>query len=153
MGLSIGDVAKQAGLATSAVRFYEKAGLLPAPPRVAGRRQYDSRISGRLRIILLARDAGFTVDETRSFLNGYSSDPTPARRWRSMAERKMAELDALMARLGEMKAILETSFRCDCRTLDDCERMATAATTCETGVAPRRVTSSKGSVQRLLAKR
>jgi MerR family redox-sensitive transcriptional activator SoxR len=65
-GLMIGEVARQAGVAASALRYYEKAGLLPAPARAGKRRQYDPQILGRIRIILLARDAGFSVRETRT---------------------------------------------------------------------------------------
>jgi len=153
MGLAIGEVARRTGLAPSALRYYEKAGLLPAPPRAAGRRQYDARILGRIRIILLARDAGFTVAETRNFLDGCSSESTPARRWRRMAEQKVAELDAWMARLGDMKALLEASFRCDCRAMADCERLASTAMTCRPAEAPRRVKSSKAPLRRLRARR
>jgi MerR family redox-sensitive transcriptional activator SoxR len=125
--LSIGEVARVAGVATSTLRYYEKAGLLPAPPRAGGQRRYDTRVLGRIRIIRLARDAGFTVEETRVFLSGLDSEGTPAARWRKMAARKMAELDAWMNRLEQMKSILAASFRCDCRRIEDCERIAAAA--------------------------
>jgi MerR family redox-sensitive transcriptional activator SoxR len=125
-GLRIGEVARQAGLTTSALRYYEKAGLLPQPARSSKQRQYDRKILGRIRIILLARDAGFTVSETRAFLNDFPAGATPALRWRTMAERKLAELDVLMARLAQMKLILNASFHCECPQLEDCERLAAA---------------------------
>lgn len=153
MGLSIGEVARQAGLAPSALRYYEKSGLLPAPARIATRRQYDPRILGRVRIILLARDAGFTVNETRVFLNGFSSGATPASRWRSMAQQKVVELDALMERLADMKSILEASFRCNCHRLEDCERLVAAKKAPGPGEAPVRLKSSRDQMRRLRAKR
>jgi MerR family transcriptional regulator, redox-sensitive transcriptional activator SoxR len=122
-GLMIGELARQAGVAASALRYYEKAGLLPPIARASKRRQYDPNILGRIRIILLARDAGFSVTETRTFLNGFPAETTPALRWREMARRKAAELDELMARVARMKLILEASFNCDCRRLEDCERL------------------------------
>ena len=122
MGLLIGEVARRSGLSTSALRYYERAGLLPPPARVSKRRVYESRMLGRIRIILLARDAGFTVKETKTFLSGYPVNITPADRWRALAERKLVELDAQMARLTEMKSILNDNFRCRCQSLDDCER-------------------------------
>ena len=125
-GLSIGDVARQAGIAASALRYYEKAGLLPAPARASKRRRYEPQILGRIRIILLARDAGFTVRETRTFLSGFPLGDTPAVRWRAMATHKLAELDERLARIGSMKSILEASFRCECRGLADCERLMAA---------------------------
>jgi MerR family redox-sensitive transcriptional activator SoxR len=131
--LNIGDVARLAGIAASALRYYEKAGLLPAPARASKRRQYDPRILGRIRIILLARDAGFTVRETRTFLSGFPLGDTPAARWRTMARQKLAELDQLQTRISAMKSILEASFRCECHELADCERlMATRNPPCAT---------------------
>jgi MerR family redox-sensitive transcriptional activator SoxR len=131
-GLSIGEIARQAGVATSALRYYEKAGLLPAPARLSKQRRYDQQILGRIRIILLARDAGFTVSETRTFLSGFPLGATPAARWRAMATEKLAELDALIARVSDMKSILEASFRCECRRLEDCERLVAARKPCRT---------------------
>jgi MerR family redox-sensitive transcriptional activator SoxR len=128
-GLLIGEVARRAGLSTSALRYYEKAGLLPRAARLSKRRQYEPQILGRIRIIRLARDAGFTVKETRMFLSGFPVGSTPAARWRTMAKQKLAELDALMARVGQMKAILEASFRCECIRLEDCERLLAAKKT------------------------
>jgi MerR family transcriptional regulator, redox-sensitive transcriptional activator SoxR len=122
MGLLIGEVARRAGLSTSALRYYEKAGLLPPPARSSMRRIYESKILGRIRIILLAKEAGFTVKETKTFLSGFPMNITPAERWRALAERKRVELDAKMARLAEMKSILNDNFRCRCRSLDDCEK-------------------------------
>ena len=69
------------------------------------RRQYDRQILGRIRIILLARDAGFTVSETRTFLGGFPLGATPATRWRAMAKQKLSELDALMARARRLRTI------------------------------------------------
>lgn len=129
-GLMIGEVARRAGIAASALRYYEKAGLLPRIARASKRRQYDPQILGRIRIIVLARDAGLSVNETRTFLNGFPADTPPALRWRQMAVKKIAELNELMARVAQMKLILEASFHCECRRLEDCERLIAAKSTC-----------------------
>ena len=122
MGLLIGEVARRSGLSTSALRYYERAGLLPPPMRVSKRRVYEQKVLGRIRIILLARHAGFTVKETKTFLSGYPVSTTPAERWRALAGRKLLELDAQMTRLSEMKSILNDSFQCRCARLEDCEK-------------------------------
>jgi MerR family transcriptional regulator, redox-sensitive transcriptional activator SoxR len=124
--LSIGEVARTAGLRPSALRYYEKAGLLPAPPRRARQRRYDAAIFGRIELIRLALAAGFTVTETRSFISGFAADTPPATRWRTLATRKLAEVNALMERVTRMKELLESSFRCRCPSLNDCERYLTA---------------------------
>jgi MerR family redox-sensitive transcriptional activator SoxR len=127
--LTIGQVAHEAKLATSAIRYYEKAGLLPKPPRRSGQRRYDRTILGRLALIRIALDAGFTVRETRTFLTGFDVTTKPSARWRSLASRKLEEVDAMMERAARMKVLLETGFRCGCPRIEDCER-AIAAKRC-----------------------
>lgn len=120
--LSIGEVARASGVTASALRYYEKAGLLPAPPRRSGQRRYDERVFGRIALIRLALEAGFTVSEARLFVSGFSADTPPAARWRLLAARKLEELNAQVERARRMKSLLETSFRCRCPRLEDCER-------------------------------
>lgn len=152
-GLMIGELARQVGVAPSALCYYEKAGLLPPPPRASKRRQYNPNVLGRIRIILLARDAGFSIRETRMFLNGFPASTMPTLRWREMAKRKIAELDELMARVARMKLILNASFRCECRELEDCERLVAAKYCCRSVSSQTKVAASKGPPQRVRAKR
>jgi MerR family redox-sensitive transcriptional activator SoxR len=128
-GMAIGEVARKAGLATSALRYYEKAGLLPKQQRISKQRRYDAEILGRLAVIRIARDAGFTIAETRTFLTGFGAETRPSARWKTLASRKLGEVDALMDRALRMKALLESSFRCGCLRLEDCER-AIASKSC-----------------------
>ena len=125
--LSIGEVARQAGLSASALRYYERAGLLPAPPRRSRQRRYTEAVFGRISLIRLALEAGFTIGETRLFLSGFSEQTPPAARWRTLAARKLQEVDALMDRARRMKLLLETSFQCHCPRLEDCEKFLRAA--------------------------
>lgn len=125
--LSIGKVAQATGLSASALRFYEKAGLLPPPARRSKQRRYDDSVFARIQIIRLALDAGFTIGETRNFLCGFSRDTPPSARWRELAQRKLVEVDSLMQRATRMKALLESSFRCTCPRLEDCEGYLDAA--------------------------
>jgi MerR family redox-sensitive transcriptional activator SoxR len=124
---SIGEVVRETGLAASALRFYEKEGLLPAPPRKSKQRRYDETVFGRIYVIKAALDAGFTIGETRLFLSGFSRETPPAARWHALASRKLDEVNSLMARAQCMKALLETSFHCGCARLEDCERLIRAA--------------------------
>jgi MerR family transcriptional regulator, redox-sensitive transcriptional activator SoxR len=118
--LTIGEVARQAGVRTSALRYYEGIGLLPATRRVNGRRRYDGNALRVLGVIRLAKQAGFTVAETRMLLHGFSAGTPPSARWRALALRKRAEMDALIARAERMKQILETVLQCECPQLSDC---------------------------------
>jgi MerR family redox-sensitive transcriptional activator SoxR len=148
-GLTIGVMARQAGVAASALRYYERVGLIPPPARVGKRRLYDPRTLGRIRIVLLARDAGFSVRETREFLHGFPPGTTPASRWREMATRKIAELDRLMDCVAEMKLLLGAGFNCQCRTLEDCERLVAAKLSCSSRSSPKRQLDGRKPMQRL----
>ena len=125
--LSIGEVAREAGVPASTLRYYERAGLLPPPPRRSGQRRYTEAVFGRISLVRLALEAGFTVGETRVFLSGFSEDTPPAARWRALAVRKLEEVNALMDRAQRMKQLLESSFRCRCLRLEDCEKYMRSA--------------------------
>jgi MerR family transcriptional regulator, redox-sensitive transcriptional activator SoxR len=121
-GIAIGEVGRRAGLATSAIRYYERAGLLTKPARISGQRRYEPEILGRLEMIRIARDAGFTIAETRMFLAGSLNTAKPSARWQALAARKLKEIDAAIARARRMKTILSSNFKCGCETIEDCER-------------------------------
>jgi MerR family transcriptional regulator, redox-sensitive transcriptional activator SoxR len=117
---SIGEVAGRAGLKASAIRYYERIGLLPEPERVSGQRRYDDSVLKRLAVIEFAQRAGFTLAETRTLLNGFSASVPPSTRWRKLADRKLPEVEALIARATAMKQLLEEGLDCECLSLDDC---------------------------------
>jgi MerR family transcriptional regulator, redox-sensitive transcriptional activator SoxR len=119
--LSIGEVARQTGLRTSAVRYYESAGVLPAPVRVNGRRRYDPDVVRLLRTVRFAQDAGFSVAEIRTLFHGFGAHVPPAARWRKLADRKLAELDALSLRVERMRRALLVAKQCGCVRMEDCE--------------------------------
>ena len=118
--LAIGEVARRAGIRPSALRFYESIGLMPAPKRVSGRRRYDASTVQMLKVVQLAQQAGFTVAEVQTLLNGFTPDTPPAARWQPLAQQKIAELDALIVRAQQMKRILEHGLNCGCLRLEDC---------------------------------
>jgi len=122
-GMKIGEVARRAGLAPSAIRYYEKSGLMASPPRASRQREYEPAVLGRLAIIQLAREAGFTVRETRLFLSGFSAGTKPSARWQTMARKKITEIDAAIVRNRAMKRLIETSFHCTCSEIEECERV------------------------------
>lgn len=65
--LTIGEVARRAGLRPSALRYYESVGILSPPQRVSGQRRYDATALQRIALIQLAQRAGFTIAEIRKF--------------------------------------------------------------------------------------
>ena len=118
--MRIGEVAQRAGLRTSAVRYYERVGLLPEPRRVSGQRRYGPEVLQQLAGIDVAQRAGFTVAEIKSLFYGFQGDAKPSERWAGLARRKLTELDALIHRTEAMKRLLEEGLRCGCTSLDDC---------------------------------
>jgi MerR family redox-sensitive transcriptional activator SoxR len=119
--LTIGDVARQAGVRPSAIRFYEAAGLLPPPERrVSGQRRYDPGILQWLAQIRVAQLAGLTISEIHDLFTGLVHGATPSAQWRALAERKLPEVRALIRRAQEMERWLEEGLRCDCRDLGTC---------------------------------
>jgi len=121
--LSIGEVAQRAGLRTSAVRYYERMGVLPPPRREGGRRVYDEAVLDRLAVVRFAQQAGYTLAEVRELVRA-APDVPPAARWRHRAAAKRAEIDALIARANAMRDALDHAADCRCRTLEECGRLA-----------------------------
>ena len=122
--MSIGEVARSAGVRPSALRYYEGVGLLPPPERANGRRRYDGEllrdVLDRLEVVRVAQQAGFTISEIRTLLDGFSEDTPPSERWRLLAEEKLPEVEALVERALGMKDLLERGLRCECLRLEDC---------------------------------
>jgi MerR family redox-sensitive transcriptional activator SoxR len=118
--LSIGEVARESGKASSAIRYYEEIGLLPEPVRVAGRRRYRREVVRSLAVIETAQRGGLTLDEIRLLLQASPDDGAATDRLREVAERKLPELEALIERAELVRGWLEDAARCVCPTLDDC---------------------------------
>lgn len=117
--LTIGEVARQAGIQASAIRYYESVGLLPPPERVNGRRCYDLSVLQRLGLILLARQAGFRISELQVLLTE-SADTPVSRRWQALVSEKVAEMDALIERAQAIKKWLMEAPSCQCVQAEDC---------------------------------
>jgi len=118
--LSIGEVAKQAGLNISAIRFYERNGLLPEPERAGGQRRYTAAAIQRLGTIAVAKRAGFSLDEIRVLLESTDRGSPAHDQLRSLADRKLPEIEALIERAETMRDWLTAASACECETLDDC---------------------------------
>lgn len=119
--LTIGEVARRAGLRASAIRYYESIDLLPQPSRIRGQRRYDETVFKRLAIIDVAQRAGLSLDEARTLLDGFSPTTPPGARWRKLAEQKLPEIDQLIARATTMKRVLERGTECQCVSFEDCD--------------------------------
>src|SRR5438477_5792433 len=100
--MTVGDLARRAGVRPSTVRYYEQLGLLAAPPRRNGWREYDGDALPHLAVVQFARSCGFTLAETRQLVKGFSSRTAMSARWNSMAQEKITEMDAAIERARTM---------------------------------------------------
>jgi MerR family redox-sensitive transcriptional activator SoxR len=106
--MNIGEVARRAGLRPSAIRYYERLGLLPKPPRKGGRRQYGDDTMQRLAMVRFAKHVGFSMTEVKLLLDGVHGRP-PTERWRKLAREKAKEVDEFIAHATIVqKMLLET---------------------------------------------
>lgn len=122
MGIRIGEVARRSGRSASALRYYEREGLLPRAERRGNARVWSTDVFDRLALIALARSAGFTVAEIRQLLGGAPRRSRPGPRWRALAEKKIAEVEARIEEAQRARAVLRAVMGCECATFDDCAR-------------------------------
>ena len=114
--LTIGELAKRTGVATSALRYYEELGLIPAPVRVSGQRRYPKSAVGLVGMILLLRDVGFSLGESKAFLGSR----TQADSWRGLAQRKLADLDQQIAKAQTAKEAITHALHCPYDDITTC---------------------------------
>jgi len=118
--LFIGEVARRAGIRPSAIRYYESIGLLPEPERISGRRRYPTKIVRTLSIISAAQRAGLSLDDVGELLRASDANGGVSERLRTIAQRKLPEIDALIERARLVRGWLEAAADCRCPTLEDC---------------------------------
>jgi MerR family redox-sensitive transcriptional activator SoxR len=118
--LSIGEVAARAGVNVSAIRYYERKGLLPEPERESGQRRYTGATVRRLGTIEVAKQAGFSLAEVRALLDSVDAGTPAHAQLRALAERKLPDVDALIQRAQEMRGWLSLATACGCESLEAC---------------------------------
>ena len=121
--LTIGRLAKQAGVNLETVRFYERRGLMPKVPRSAsGYRLFPADATRRLRFIRRAQDLGFSLKEIRELLALRVSPRTTSAEIRKRAEAKIADIDGRIRSLESMNKTLRklTKSCAGCGSASDC---------------------------------
>jgi len=122
--MTIGEMARRAGVRSSALRYYESVGLLLPTRRLGGQRRYDAEALSQLTLIKFAQQIGFSLDEIRQLFGGFPAQTPPSQRWRTITPPKLAEIDLLISRAQQIKQMLETTLRCQCGSLEDCAALA-----------------------------
>jgi MerR family mercuric resistance operon transcriptional regulator len=117
-----GELAQQSGCNIETVRFYEKQGLLPAPPRTAvGHRDYAPEHLKRLTFIRRSRELGFTLDEVRSLLTLVDGSDWTCAEVRAMTLEHLADVRRKIADLQKLAVLLEDmAAQCDGGAVPEC---------------------------------
>ena len=118
--MKIGELASLAGLKPSAIRYYEKLGVLEAPHRVGGQRRYSADAQDRVLLIRFAAEMDFTLAEIKLFLNGLRNNAAVGPRWRKLAYTKIKQVEDTMQRSRRLKSLLQHLLHCQCPSLQVC---------------------------------
>lgn len=119
----IGELARRTGVATSALRYYERLGLLSPAERVGGRRHSRKSSAEQVALIRLCQNAGFTLAEIGQVLAARLQEPGS---WGGLAERKIAELDARIADAQRARKLIEHALECPHPDLLTCPNFRSA---------------------------
>ena len=117
--LPIGEVADIVGVATSALRYYERRGLVTADSRVSGQRRYASSTVRRVVFVQMLQDAGLSLDDIQGVLE---ADDNAS--WKGIARQRLVQLDEEIANLQHSRELLAAALLCRFdHPLDECKVM------------------------------
>jgi MerR family redox-sensitive transcriptional activator SoxR len=120
--LTIGEVAKRSGVASSALRFYEAQGLISSFRAGSGHRRFPRSVLRRIAFIVFAQRVGFTLDEIGLELAKLPTDRIPARKdWQRLSGAWTQRIDQRIAELRRLRAGLVRCIGCGCLSIDQCE--------------------------------
>ena len=120
--LTIGEVAERSGVAASALRFYERRGLIGTTRTDGNQRRFDRSVLRRIAFIQAGRAAGITLTEIGAALEGLPTHRTPSRRdWERLSKRWRDDLDARIETLQALRNRLSTCIGCGCLSIDKCD--------------------------------
>ena len=119
--LTIGDVARRSGVATSALRFYEDRGLIQSVRNASGHRRYPRSVLRRVAFIVFAQRVGLSLDDIAAELAELPPDRAPDRsEWARLSATWQARIDERIAELERLRASLTDCIGCGCLSLDRC---------------------------------
>ncbi|MFJ8042689.1 redox-sensitive transcriptional activator SoxR [Kitasatospora sp. NPDC096147] len=119
--LTIGELAARSGLATSALRYYEKLGLIHAERTAGGQRRYARATLRRVAFVRAAQRVGLSLDEARTALDRLPAERAPnAGEWSRVAESWQSRIDEQIAELERLKQKLTGCIGCGCLSLSRC---------------------------------
>ena len=119
--LTIGALSERAGVAASALRFYESEGLIQSTRSGGGQRRYPRETLRRVAFIRVAQQVGLRLDEIRAALASLPGNRTPDHRdWEKLSASWRPRLDAQVALLERLRDRLDGCIGCGCLSLETC---------------------------------
>ena len=136
--LTISDVSRRSGVASSALRFYEQRGLISSERAGSGHRRYPRRVLRRIAFIVFAQRIGLTLDEIGAELAKLPADRAPTRRdWSRLSSTWTSRIDQRIAELQRLRAGLTECIGCGCLSLERCKLANPADRAAGLGPGPR----------------
>jgi MerR family redox-sensitive transcriptional activator SoxR len=119
--LTIGEISRRSGVASSALRFYEDRGLIASERAGSGHRRFPRAVLRRIAFIVFAQRVGLTLEEIGVELRRLPGDRVPTRGdWSALSETWTSRIDARIAELERLKAGLTECIGCGCLSLERC---------------------------------
>ena len=119
--LTISEISRRSGVASSALRFYEDRGLIHSERSGSGHRRYPRSVLRRIAFIVFAQRTGLTLDEIGAELTKLPADRAPGRRdWSRLSSGWTARIDQRIAELERLRSGLTECIGCGCLSLDRC---------------------------------
>lgn len=145
---SVGEIARRAGVATSALRFYEEHDLIRSERNDAGHRRYQADVLRRVSFIRTAQRVGLSLAEIREALQSLPDHRTPtAKDWDRLASSWRPRLDDQIAVLTRMRNQLDECIGCGCLSLTSCGLWNPNDVAADLGVGPRYLLSDERPAQ------
>jgi MerR family transcriptional regulator, redox-sensitive transcriptional activator SoxR len=119
--LTVGAVAERSGFATSALRYYERLGLIRATRTTGGQRRYERNVLRRLAFIRAARNVGLSLDEAAAAMAALPGGRTPTKAdWTRLSQGWRHRLDEQIEALSRLRDGLDSCIGCGCLSLRRC---------------------------------
>jgi MerR family transcriptional regulator, redox-sensitive transcriptional activator SoxR len=136
--LTIGEISRRSGVASSALRFYEERGLISSMRAGSGRRRFPRSVLRRVAFIVFAQRIGFTLDDVAAELAKLPSDRIPTRKdWARLSGEWTQRIDQKIAELQRLRAGLVQCIGCGCLSIDKCSLANPADRAGRRGPGPR----------------
>lgn len=122
MEMSVGQVAKRAGVSVPTLHFYEKKGLISSHRNHGNQRRYNRQVLRRIAVIKAAQNVGLTLSEIAHALDALPKDKAPNRgEWEELAANWHDRLEAKIESLKKMQNQLGGCIQCGCLSLESCK--------------------------------